>query len=135
MRSAILSLLLLTGVAARAGQIPVREIEAPIYPRLAWLASLQGSVTLELEINREGKVRSVKVSGADALLQKESEKNIRQWTFGPFAEGTTFPVRLKVRYTYRFEGEPDDKFLAPRVIITIPDRVEIVARPPKPIID
>lgn len=135
MRAAILCLFLITGVTARAGQIPVREIVAPIYPRLAWLASLQGSVTMELEINRDGKVQSVKASGADALLLKESEKNIRLWTFGPFAEGTSFPVRLKVQYTYRFEGEPDDKFLPPRVTITIPDRVEIVAWPPKPIPD
>ena len=132
MRATVLCLLLLTGVTARAEQIPVREIVAPISPRLAWLASLQGSVSMELEIDRKGKVQFLKASGADPLLLKASEKNIRLWTFGPFAEGTAFPVRLKVQYAYRFEGEPDDKFLPPRVVITIPDRVEIVVRPPKP---
>jgi hypothetical protein len=86
---------------------------------------------MKLEVGRDGKVQSVKGSGTHPLLMEEAEKSIRQWTFGPFAKGTSFPVRLKVRYIYRLEGEPDDKFLPARIVITIPDRVEIVARPPK----
>jgi len=135
MSAAILSILLFVGVAVGAEDVRVRQIVAPVYPRLAWLATLQGSVSMELEIGRDGKVESAKASGAHPLLMEESEKNIRLWTFGPFPEGTAFPLKLAVRYAYKLDGEPEYYMSQPNVVITLPDRVQIVARPPKPIPD
>ena len=135
MRAAILCTLLLTGVTAFAEEVPVREIVVPRYNLVARGARLQGSVRLQLEINRDGKAQSVKASGADPLLLKESEKNIRLWTFGPFSKGTAFPVSLEVYYVYKLQGEPEYPMSQPEVVITLPNRIQIVARPPKPIID
>jgi len=130
MRAVMLYIVLLSAASAHAQEPVVRQIVAPVYPRLAWLASLQGRVLLELEIDKNGRVQSVKASGSHPLLRDESEKNIRQWTFQSFRDPSSFPVRLKVQYVYRFEGESEDELSPPRVVITVPDKVEIVARPP-----
>ena len=127
MRTVMICLLLLGAVAANGKDVQVREIVVPMYPRLAWGAGLQGSVHMQLEIDRDGKVQAVKASGAHRLLLQEAEKNIRLWTFGPFPKGTAFPIRLEVDYVYKFEGE--ERYCEePKVVITLPDKVHIVAR-------
>jgi hypothetical protein len=132
MRAVMLCMLLLGGVSARAEQPQVRQIVAPGYPLLAWAARLQGSAIMELEIGPDGTVQSAKGSGTHPLLLREAEKNASEWTFGGFTEGASFPIRFKLRYIYRLEGEPAYPMPQPRVVITLPDIVQIVVRPPEP---
>jgi len=132
MRAVLICVLLLGAAALNAEDIRVREIVAPQYPLLAWGARLQGSVDLQLGIDRDGKVQAVKASGGHPMLLEEASKNIRLWTFGPFPARTTFPVRLEVHYVYKLEGEEEYPMSQPRVVITLPNRVQIVARPPEP---
>ncbi len=130
MRAAVICVLLLGSATLNAQDIPIRQIVVPTYPLLGRDARLQGRVRMDLEIGEDGKVQSVRSSGAHILLLDESEKNIRQWTFGPYPEGTRFPVRWVVRYEYKLEGEEEYRMSPPRVVITLPNDVQIVARPP-----
>jgi len=135
MGAAMVWALLFSVFTGRSQCVTVRQVVVPTYPHLAWMAHLQGVVSMQLEIGQDGKVESVKASGADALLRKQSEDNVRLWTFGPFCEGTAFPVRLEVKYTYKLEGDPEYYMSQPKVLITLPNQVELVARPPKPVPD
>jgi len=72
--------MLLVEAAPQAKDIAIREIVVPTYPHLAWLARLQGSLEMDLQVGQDGEVQSAKVQGAHPLLREESEKNIRSWT-------------------------------------------------------
>lgn len=105
-----------------------KHVLAPSYPRLAWLARLTGTVSLDVQVAADGRVRSATGSGAHKLLNSTAEENIREWTFCPSSEGVT----LEVTYVFRFEGQGQNEQSPPRVLLDLPNRVEIIAHPPVP---
>jgi hypothetical protein len=113
-------------------QVRVHQLLVPGYPHLARAASLQGTAGVTIEIGSDGKVISAEASGASPLLLRETEANIREWTFGPFPEGVRFPVRHKVIYVYKLEGKQAYYDPLPKVVLSLPDRVEIKSQPPEP---
>jgi TonB family protein len=107
----------------------VHEIVVPTYPRLARVAQLEGSPSVELEIGKDGKVLSAKGSGAHPLLVQDAEKCLRQWVFAPIPEGLKLPVKHKVTFRYKLQGKPQYYDPVPRVVLHLPDLVEITSRP------
>jgi len=61
----------------------VKHVVPPGYPHLARAATLQGTVTVEIDIDPDGTVTSERSSGANELLRRASEDNIAQWMFCP----------------------------------------------------
>lgn len=120
----------LVAVACVAGEsrLIVLSLVPPDYPPLALMARLQGRVTLDIQIMENGHVGQVEASGGHRLLQREAERNVRQWVFGNFARRTKFPIRHRIVYIYRMEGDARSENPT-TLVLHLPDTVEIVTNP------
>jgi TonB family protein len=123
----------MTSVGLGAKTLWVQHLVVPEYPSLARMARLQGTVTIEVEIGRDGKVVEAKAHGAHPLLQRESEKNLRQWTFHaePGAPDSVM-THATITYVYKLGGKEMYHQPVPTVVMNLPDRVEITTNPPEP---
>lgn len=74
----------------------------PVYPTLASLTQLQGTVSLELVISPQGAVTMSKVLSGPALLRGAAEQAVRQWRFRPYMQGgQAIEVATPVTVTFR----------------------------------
>jgi TonB family protein len=134
---AILLILFLTdGQTQNQAHVCVRHLTSPTrYPAVARQARIQGTVTASLRISADGVVNEVLVVAQDPILvahpilQSETQRTLRQWTFDcqSCASGNSFEHMIK--FTYRLEGD-DAPYDDTRVIMNLPDEVTIIARPP-----
>jgi outer membrane biosynthesis protein TonB len=99
---------------------------------LARLAQLQGTVKLELEIGNDGKVLSVRASGAHPLLLREAESNVRQWLFSAPSLGASNKLRHTVEFVYRIEGKELYHDPQPRIELFLPDKAVLTTNPSEP---
>jgi TonB family protein len=132
MKPLLLSLMLSAAACLGADQTCAKHVVVPGYPRLARVARLEGTVNVEIQVDSRGKVISAKASGGHKLLQSASEENIREWTFDSSMLSGGQPRRLQIAYLYRLEGKEQYHDAPPKVILDLPDRVEIIAHPPEP---
>lgn len=70
------------------------------YPRLALAAMVQGSVILEVAIDKDGKIQNMVSVSGHPLLVLEAEKNMITWRFSP-AEPDD-PETVTERFVYQF---------------------------------
>ena len=129
-KQTIVYMLIATASLTAQKHVCVRNLVIPDYPALAWMARAQGKVVLDIQILADGHVAHVNASGGPRLLQSHAMRNIRKWTFGNFPEGSKFPIRHRIVYVYRLEGEPQSGN-APTYVFQLPDQLEIVANPPQ----
>jgi hypothetical protein len=107
-----------------SGLPTVTGATVPLYPPIARVASLQGTVVL-LVTTSGNKVESTKILSGHPLLAQAAESNIRTWTFigDP-------PQSMKVVYRYEIsekcEGDPSVK-------LAFPSEAWICAKPSPPI--
>lgn len=95
----VVSMIFVISCALQVSAEPhVQHKDYPLYPPLAWQASLQGTVTVDIQLSTDGKVVSAKASGAHPMLQRAAEENIRQWTF---SDVTDDKHALTFTYIYR----------------------------------
>ncbi|MCM2254113.1 MAG: energy transducer TonB [Vicinamibacteria bacterium] len=104
------------GFAVAADEGPVRYAEgkgltapvvenkvAPVYPPEARAEGVQGTVSVEATVTREGKVTDAKVSrNADPRLDAAALDAVRQWTFKPSRDKEGRPVAVVFTVTLRF---------------------------------
>ena len=76
MRTLILCVLLSQSVGLSAEHACIHSIVLPVYPPLARMARIQGTVNLDVEIGLDGKVLCVKASSGHALLRRAAEKSV-----------------------------------------------------------
>ena len=74
----------------------------PVYPDLARLAELEGSVGLLIVIDERGLVESAEVISSVSGLDEAAVAAILQWRFEP-ARQRNVPVRVRVFQTVRFQ--------------------------------
>jgi len=80
--------------------VKVRNV-VPVYPEIARVARVQGTVVLDCTIGVDGRVDDVKVLGGPALLQAAAVDAVRQWLYRPtLLNGVAVPVVMTV--TVRF---------------------------------
>jgi TonB family protein len=75
---------------------------APAYPPIARTANASGDATVEVDINREGKVTSVESKGGHPILRKAAEEAARRWLFSP----ATTDRNRKATLTFSFRMVP-----------------------------
>lgn len=109
-------------------EIFVRLMEPPIYPSVANVARLEGTVRVEVGTNSDGKVISTRASGPNEILERAAMENIRTWTFSESASGSKFVVV----YVYKLEGNETYHPRPTRLILELPSRVEVIAQRVKP---
>jgi TonB family protein len=66
----------------------------PIIPGLAVQLRLTGTVKLTAQVTPEGKVKSVHVTGGNAVLASSAEDAVKQWTYAPGEKETSEPVEI-----------------------------------------
>jgi protein TonB len=69
-------------VSADAPEILSRPVE-PSYPRLAEQMKIEGSVTLQVNIDKTGNIVGTQVLSGPAILAAAAQEAVRQWRFRP----------------------------------------------------
>jgi TonB family protein len=105
----------------------VKSLVPPVYPAIAATARLEGTVDIKVLIDSDGKVESAHGTGPQKILDRAAEENIRQWVF----YSVPHPVTIRIRYVYKLVGR-ESYNPRERLILDLPDRVEIVSQPVKP---
>jgi hypothetical protein len=113
----VLMLACLTHSALCADDICAKHVVIPEYPRIAEVARLWGTISLELTISTAGNVLSVQSSG-QPLLKSAAEGNVKNWTFSQ-VDPTAGIRELKLKFEYVL----GDGLRS--VTLDLPDRVEI----------
>jgi len=131
----VLGLTISTGPRGQVStQVSVQSLVPPVYPAIAstaqynsggQLSGLEGTAKVDVEIGVTGKVLEAKGTGDQEILTRVSEGNVRQWTFCPISK----PTRITITYVYRLIGKPSREGGTKRIILDLPDRVEIIAQP------
>jgi len=109
-----------------------KHIETPIYPPLARIARIQGTVTIKVTIDADGNVTKAEVANdaahpIAAVLQESAIDNMQHWTF---EKPPSAPFTQVLVYRYAFDGSlPANEGRNPitKVNIDLPDRVTILA--------
>ena len=125
-----LSVLLVSAGCRAVEPIYVKEMPVPHYPAVARMALVQGSTRVDIRINSDGTVSAAKATGGDPILQRSAESNVRLWCFGFASQIKEFPIRHSVLFTYKIVGERAVNPGCASVLLHLPDRIEISARPP-----
>ncbi len=74
----------------------------PTYPVNAALARVQGSVTLEVNLQADGKVKAVRVLKGHPLLHPSAAAALKNWVFEP-AGDSSGPVASKLNVTLNYK--------------------------------
>lgn len=73
----------------------------PVYPEGAQQARIQGVVTVEATIGRDGKVKGAKITGSIPLLDEAALTAVRQWEYAPtMIDGVATPVIMTVKVNF-----------------------------------
>ena len=78
------------------GPRQLRESRLPEYPELARRSKLQGTVHLELDVRRDGTVKSVRVLGGHPVLAEALSQAVMEWKYEPAPDETV----EQVNYTF-----------------------------------
>jgi len=87
--------------AAQAPADVVSHSVQPGYPMLAREMKVQGAVTLQALIGRDGLIQDLKILAGPPILANAALEAVKQWHFKPHYEGTE-PVETQARITVNF---------------------------------
>jgi len=116
--------------------VTAKHLEPIGYPALARQARLQGSISIHLKISPSGRVVDAEANTADALLkehpllQKETVKVIRKWTFSCANCPPNANYEHALTFVYRLEGQETPQNIS-HFTMDSPDRVTVTANPPQ----
>lgn len=88
-------------VDAKAIQQHIDHKAFPVYPPIAKVAHVQGTVVFDLRIGAVGRVESMEVVSGPPMLQQAAIDCLKQWTFHPFEEEGS-PVAAHGQYSIVF---------------------------------
>ena len=73
----------------------------PNYPLLARQMKVQGAVSLQALISREGTIQELQILSGPAILAAAAREAVKQWHFKPYLQGGQ-PVETQARITVNF---------------------------------
>jgi TonB family protein len=78
--------------------------DPPAYPRLARKREQQGTVVLQVLVNKTGRVADMRIESSSnyAMLDRAAQNAVRQWIFEPGRKGD-LPIEMWVRVPVSFE--------------------------------
>lgn len=74
---------------------------APVYPPLARQARIQGTVILNIVINRSGEVRDLQLYSGHPMLAPAAIEAVKQWRYRPYEQNGQ-PVEIKTTVQVNF---------------------------------
>ncbi|SRR6266404_7707245 len=88
-------------VAEEIQKLRIVEQVKPTYPELAKISRTEGSVTLQLTINREGGVSKVEIVNGPALLTRAAQDAAKGWKYKPtIVNGQAMEVITQVHISF-----------------------------------
>lgn len=99
----------------------IRQMSLPKYQYQAWFAGLEGEVEIEVDLG-EGKVKDSRLVSGDRLLALTAFDHLKTWQVDPDRTDT-----LSVTYSYNLELRRSGEQREPRIIMNLPNRIEIWA--------
>lgn len=100
-------------VEAKTIQQHIDHEVPPVYPAIAKVARIQGTVVFDLRIGTTGKIESIKAVSGPAMLQQAATDCLKQWTFKPFKENGV-PAIATGQYSIIFVlGNQSDSTVGP----------------------
>jgi TonB family protein len=82
------------GAQEQAKRKQTKDVQ-PVYPPLAGKLNLAGSVKIMLQVNPDGKVKSVHTVGGNPILVAAAEDAVKQWRFEVSQNETSEAVEIK----------------------------------------
>ena len=76
----------------------------PVYPEVARIAGIEGTVSMRLLIGKDGKVQEVKVLSGEPALRNAATDAVRQWRYQPLVlDGEPVPVVTTVNLVFQMQ--------------------------------
>jgi TonB family protein len=81
----------------------VKEVK-PVYPDIARQAGIEGIVSMQVIINKDGAVERVKVLSGEQALRQAATNAVRQWRYQPFVlNGNPMPVVTTINLKFQIQ--------------------------------
>jgi protein TonB len=87
-------------------QPPQKVVDVrPVYPDIARITHVQGTVVLEAVLDRSGRVSQVRVVSSKPLLDQAAIDAVRQWRYTPTTlHGLPIEVLMTITVTFTLQG-------------------------------
>lgn len=89
-----------------SGNLQVRELVQPVYPRAAIRRSVEGYVDVEFTVDRDGRTTDIEIVEADPrnIFDRATTQAVAQWRFEPREfRGQVIPARVRTRVAYNLD--------------------------------
>jgi TonB family protein len=95
--------------AAQAAGNLVSKV-APVYPAVAKAAGVEGTVSLDAVIGKDGHMKKLQVISGPAILQQPSKDAVEQWVYKPFLlNGNPVEVKTEIHVIYTLASKHPEK--------------------------
>lgn len=94
-------------VGGNVAAAKLRHVVQPVYPEIAKVSHIEGTVVLHCVIARDGTVQQIEFVSGPPLLMKAAMDAVRQWTYEPMllnGEAIEVDTRVSVVFTLGAEG-------------------------------
>jgi TonB family protein len=110
----------------------VSRVVSMEYPQLAIQARIQGRLTVECTLNKNGTVSTAQIVDSDSMTQQAMLllgqavlENVRQWRFRKHAQDREQSSTIRIHDTFAFQDIPSSKRTT-RFIFDFPDLVYVI---------
>ncbi|MCK6599791.1 MAG: TonB family protein, partial [Bdellovibrionaceae bacterium] len=98
-----------TPISGPITDVPYYQIK-PKYPKEALLSGLEGHVLLKVDINEDGSVENIRVTGGEKLnvFEIEAKRAVVKWKYKPFLNQEGSPIKMQnhqVRVDFKLVDE------------------------------
>jgi protein TonB len=77
----------------------------PVYPQIARIAGIQGTVVLRAIVNRDGSIQNVQIISGHPMLKQAAEDAVRQWRYKPtYLNGQAVEVDTAITVNFVLGG-------------------------------
>jgi TonB family protein len=91
--------------ATEEAKLRVQQVR-PIYPPVARQAGIEGTVSMRILINENGKVTRVEPLSGESILQQAAMRAVRQWQYRPYIlNGRAVPVTAVVSFEFQMHAD------------------------------
>ena len=87
-------------LSAQTAEVVADPVE-PVYPRLAQQSRVEGSVVLQVRVNKDGIVQALTVISGPDILTAAAVEAVKQWRFKPHYEsGEAVPTETRITVNF-----------------------------------
>src|SRR6266403_3088117 len=119
------SIVLIVLGGEKPGEICVQRLVSPRYPPIARQARLQGSVQLDIKLDKDGVPSEVTLVGGPPILGRAASDAVRKWQFCGRGVESLNGQMLSIMVSFRLEGKKSDEWSITETRMLSPFNMEI----------